>query len=57
VVANLIPSDVPDYAQTLSVGNENYSFQQNDALLGSLRVWPERTREWLNRQPRVPVLA
>jgi hypothetical protein len=59
VVANLIPSDVPDYAQTLSVGNENYSYQQNADLLGSLRVWPERTREWLTRHParRIPVVA
>lgn len=58
-VARLVPSDVPDYAQTLSVGGENYSFQQHAELLGSLRVWPERTREWLSRYPprRIPVVA
>jgi hypothetical protein len=59
IVANLVPSDVPDYAQTLSVGGENYSFQQNDALRGMLRTFPEKTREWLDRNPawRIPGVA
>jgi hypothetical protein len=59
VVASLVPSDVPDYAQTLSVGGESYSFQQAAPLGGMLRVWPERTREWLDRNAphRVPGFA
>jgi hypothetical protein len=59
VVANLVPSDVPDYAQTLSHSGESVSFQQNENLRGSLRVWPEKTRAWLERNPRrrIPVVA
>lgn len=54
-VANLLPSDVPDYAQTLSTGTTSTSFQQNDRLLGMLRVYPEKVREWLDRNPPMAI--
>lgn len=57
IVANLVPSDVPDYAQTISSSNESTSFQQQEQ--GTLRVYPAKTREWLKRNPprRIPGVA
>ncbi len=55
VVANLIPSDVPDYSQTISQTNQSTSYVQDQGL----RVWPAKTKEWLDRYParRIPVVA
>lgn len=55
VVANLVPSDVPDYAQTFSLAGESTSFQQTDALRGMLRVYPEKVREWLDRNKSLAI--
>jgi hypothetical protein len=52
VVANLVPSDLPDYAQTISQGGESFSLQQNIGL----RAVPVKTRDWLDRH-RSMVLA
>lgn len=51
VVANLIPSDLPDYAQTISQSDQSLSLQQNQGL----RTVPVKTREWLNRHKSMVV--
>ncbi len=52
IVANLIPSDVPDYSQTISQTNQSVSYIQDQGI----RVWPAKTKEWLDRNPakRIP---
>lgn len=54
-IANLVPSDVSAYAQTLAAAGESISFPQQSGGL----VWPPKVWEWLkaNPAPRIPSVA
>jgi hypothetical protein len=55
VVANLVPSDLSAYAQTLAAAGESISFPQQSGGL----VWPPKVWEWLRANPaaRIPSVA